>query len=194
MMREESWMRLSERRSEGIRAVSTGRNFPAVPPQGQSGGRLVREFVFDSLYAPGKGYFQRDQDVVGSVTDFKSMPGAATCPCSLSDKSEALLVAGGSAAGMNFNEMLSETEYRVKVQSLYDQGGSAWLTPSELFHPFYAQSVARHFLESLRASKALGAPGRKFHVIEIGGGNGTFALGFLDYVKSSDRSVYDRMK
>jgi hypothetical protein len=115
---------------------------------------LVRDFVFHSLYAPGIGYFQ-DQDVVGSV-------GGSSQPSS--DPAGATVergTAGGvehstetASKGLDFNGMLGEMEYRNTVAQLYSQGGSAWMTPCELFHPWYARAVARFVVEQLRARAA----------------------------------------
>ena len=115
---------------------------------------MVRDFVFHSLYAPGIGYFQ-DQDVVGSV-------GGSSQPSS--DPAGATVergTAGGvehstetASKGLDFNGMLGEMEYRNTVAQLYSQGGSAWMTPCELFHPWYARAVARFVVEQLRARAA----------------------------------------
>ena len=115
---------------------------------------LVRDFVFHSLYAPGIGYFQ-DQDVVGSVggsSQPSSDPAGATVERGTAGGVEQS--AQTASRGLDFNGMLGEMEYRNTVAQLYGQGGSAWMTPCELFHPWYARAVARFVVEQLRARAA----------------------------------------
>ena len=69
---------------------------------------LVRDFVFHSLYAPEVGYFQQPGDVVGSLRD-RAAPA---------DASEAAIEAGRVRQGLDFNDMLGETEYRHTVAQL----------------------------------------------------------------------------
>ena len=160
---------------------------------------LVRDFVFHSLYAPEVGYFQQPGDVVGSLRD-RAAPA---------DASEAAIEAGRVRQGLDFNDMLGETEYRHTVAQHYSQGGSAWLTPSELFHPWYAAAVARFVVEQLRAQSPggvgvggselegkvhAGSQTKKLRVIEIGGGNGTFALGFADYLQVHHPKIYQDLE
>jgi hypothetical protein len=32
----------------------------------------------------------------------------------------------------------------------YKEGGETWLTPSEIFHPWYARAVARYVIENIQ--------------------------------------------
>jgi hypothetical protein len=136
---------------------------------------MVRDFVFHSLYGSGVGYFQ-EMDVVGSV--------AASSIDSVKYRQSKAPESGD--AGLNFGNMLGEIEYRHVVAQLYKEGGSAWLTPSELFHPWYARAVARYVVDHLKKSQ----PTKKLRVLEVGGGNGTFALGFNDYIRTHHQDIY----
>jgi len=122
---------------------------------------LVRDFVFHSLYAPGVGYFQ-DKDVVGSVRG-SSEPASHPDSANAHDGKEARRdtragrveqATQSASQGLDFNGMLGEMEYRNTVAQLYGQGGSAWMTPCELFHPWYARAVARFVVEQLRARQS----------------------------------------
>jgi hypothetical protein len=125
---------------------------------------LVRDFVFRSLYGP-EGYFEK-----------KTVVGTAEAP----NRDDAF-----PSKGLDFKGMLGENEYRWKVKELYDRGGEAWLTPSELFAPWYSRAVAR-YVQSLVA-----AEGKKGLVVaELGPGNGTFAVGFLDCLKETAPELY----
>jgi hypothetical protein len=125
---------------------------------------LVRDFVFHSLYGPGVGYFQQG-DVVGSVWDRSrlsnlvsedrnesSSTSLRSCPPNSEEGVEETEV------GLDFNTMLGEMEYRHIVAQLYDQGGSAWMTPCELFHPWYAPRSVGSSLQKFAANVMTHAP------------------------------------
>lgn len=52
---------------------------------------------------------------------------------------------------------------------------TAWLTPVELFKPWYGQAVAKYIVRhhSLRKQR------QPLHIAEVGGGNGTLAANIL---------------
>jgi SAM-dependent MidA family methyltransferase len=62
---------------------------------------------------------------------------------------------------------------------------NAWVTPSELFKPYYGYTLANFMLNQL---ESLGT--RKLKVLEIGPGTGTFADTCLDYFKNYDLEMY----
>jgi len=66
---------------------------------------------------------------------------------------------------------------------------NAWVTPCELFKPYYSYAVASCMLGQLdkRKNRAI-KPTLK--VIEIGPGTGTFADNTLDYFKNYDLNLY----
>jgi hypothetical protein len=212
------------RRVAAVAARAQGARRSHLPADGggdsaPASGVLVRDFVCHSLYGKGVGYFQQG-DVVGSVWDRARLdPGASSSDGSgrafTSEGSHAAAAVarsrapdvsagpgspaaeGGSAAGLDFKNMLGEMEYRHVVAQLYAQGGSAWLTPCELFHPWYSRAVARFVVEQLHSRRPQHSSGsqqgparRKLRVLEIGGGNGTFALGFLDYLQAHHKDIY----
>lgn len=51
----------------------------------------------------------------------------------------------------------------------------SWLTPVELFQPWYAQAVARYIVRDFVQRR----PSHPLSIIEIGGGHGTMASGVL---------------
>ena len=51
----------------------------------------------------------------------------------------------------------------------------AWLTPVELFQPWYAQAVARYIVRDHQQR----SPRQPLHIVEVGGGHGTLAAGIL---------------
>lgn len=67
-----------------------------------------------------------------------------------------------------------------------------WLTPCELFTPFYSNILAnfvhRSMNDSLQNSDA-----DTFEIVELGGGRGTNANALLDYLKANHRDMYERL-
>jgi len=82
--------------------------------------------------------------------------------------------------------MLGRGDYEDAVSAAYREAGTAWLTPGELFAPYYARALARHMLRTLPAGEML-------HIVELGGGTGTVARGILDAVLELAPDVYAGM-
>jgi Putative S-adenosyl-L-methionine-dependent methyltransferase len=61
-------------------------------------------------------------------------------------------------------------------------------TPTELFKPYYGESIARHLLHQYRSHYY---PHTGLCIYEIGGGNGTLLLNILDYILTNDPEVYN---
>jgi len=60
-----------------------------------------------------------------------------------------------------------------------------WVTPVELFKPYYGYTVANFMLNQLETMKT-----RKLRVLEMGPGTGTFADSMLDFFKNYDLDIY----
>ena len=82
--------------------------------------------------------------------------------------------------------------------------GCSWLTPVEVFQPWYARALAEYILQRhLQGAEAQseggpvawerGTGGEKpLHIYEIGGGGGTCAANVLDFLKQTVPEVYAR--
>jgi hypothetical protein len=87
---------------------------------------IAREFVRNCLCG-SSGYFMKG-DVIGSAN--VEIQGNARG--SESGKK--------TTQGLAFDTMLGEFEYRMHLDQLYKSSGSCWLTPSEIFAPWYGRS------------------------------------------------------
>ncbi len=83
-------------------------------------GMLTRDFISASLYAQHTGYFNNTARVFGSAEP-QSIP---------------------------FRLLKDKDEYQRRLAGLYSSTDSCWVTPVELFKPFYAQSIARWILDT----------------------------------------------
>mmetsp|Transcript_8290 Transcript_8290/g.15616 ORF Transcript_8290/g.15616 Transcript_8290/m.15616 type:complete len:410 (-) Transcript_8290:1848-3077(-) len=88
---------------------------------------------------------------------------------------------------INFKNLLGEWDWRRKFHNLYKRQSGQWLTPVELFRPFYSQVLAK-FIANEAIDEA------KIHIVEIGGGRGTNALCILDYLEKEFPDVYRRCR
>ena len=124
---------------------------------------LLREYVEHALYARGAGYFAAKK-VVGSLR--QPLP---------------------------YKSLKDEDAYRQAVRSRWEAGefGSAWLTPCEIFTPFYGEAVARSIVERHKAAYGPAVP---LQMLEVGGGNGTCASDVLRYLRREEPELYGSCK
>lgn len=112
------------------------------------------------------------------------------------------------AEPVNFRWLFGEAHWRRRQAQLYHTRNEAWLTPVELFAPWYSRALARYLLQDMRlpssqrknslfglsceASRVAPPPpsGHPLRIFELGGGNGSNALHLLDYIASVAPDVY----
>jgi hypothetical protein len=124
---------------------------------------LLRQYVEHALYARGAGYFAA-KTVVGKL--HQPLP---------------------------YKSLANEDAYRQAVRSRWEAGefGSAWLTPCEMFTPFYGEAVARSIVERHKATYGASTP---LQMLEVGGGNGTCARDVLHYLRREEPALYESCK
>jgi hypothetical protein len=88
---------------------------------------------------------------------------------------------------IEFKNLLNEWHWRRVFHKLYKEQQGQWLTPVELFRPYFSQIVA-----NVIATEAMDKP--KIHIVELGGGRGTNALEILNHLRSQYSFVYDRLQ
>ncbi|KIZ02889.1 hypothetical protein MNEG_5074 [Monoraphidium neglectum] len=119
---------------------------------------LLRDFIHESLYHPVLGYFSR------------ARPPLARLP-----------------EPIQFGQLVGQTEYRLKLQQLHKQLEVDWLTPAEVFRPWFGRSIAKYLLEERRHTWGAREP---LLIVEIGGGTGSLAASVLDFIAEADPVVY----
>ena len=126
----------------------------------RQGARLVRDFISRSLYHESTGYFAQTDCVL-------------------------------SPAPLDFNSFTGRAAYEKQVNSIYSaKSAHAWLTPVEVFKPWYSRAIANYILSQHLPQSA----GQKLRVFEFGGGNGTNADNILKFIKEWDEELYQRTK
>eukprot|EP00241_Pyramimonas_parkeae_P001559 CAMPEP_0114269190 /NCGR_PEP_ID=MMETSP0058-20121206/26452_1 /TAXON_ID=36894 /ORGANISM="Pyramimonas parkeae, CCMP726" /LENGTH=470 /DNA_ID=CAMNT_0001387603 /DNA_START=70 /DNA_END=1483 /DNA_ORIENTATION=+ len=125
---------------------------------------LVREYIQDSLYNPETGYFTSKPISVGVLPQ-----------------------------PLQFTTMQGRSEYTRTLGQIYHDLAASWLTPVEIFRPWYARALAQYILEQHAARKADHQEGPLL-IYEIGGGSGTCARDVLDFLAKSAPAVYATME
>lgn len=69
---------------------------------------------------------------------------------------------------------------------MYKEQRGRWLTPVELFQPFYSNAFANFILESVG--------NQSFEIVECGGGRGTNAVSILDYLHDFHFDAYEALQ
>lgn len=127
----------------------------------------------DSLYNPHYGYFSKQAVIFtpGEPFDFNSM-----------------------SSEHQFHAVLRQryTDFEDKLDAQWpNDSRQLWHTPTELFHPYYGEAMARYLVENYKISHP---PYQDLIIYEIGAGNGTLMLNILDYIRQFHPDVYDRTK
>ena len=83
---------------------------------------LVRDYIFTSLYNQENGYFGKfGSDII-------------TAPSRLNKY-------------IDFKTLTGYWDYQKAVAKMYSSNPGGWMTPVEIFAPFYSQAIARYILE-----------------------------------------------
>ncbi|OJD29254.1 uncharacterized protein BKCO1_8600010 [Diplodia corticola] len=134
---------------------------------------LMRDFIEDSLYNPHYGYFSKQ------VVIFH--PGEPFIFSNLKDEPEFYRIL--SERYTQFEDELDKKEYNETRQ--------LWHTPTELFRPYYGESIARYLVTNYKLSQY---PYHDLLIYEMGAGNGTLMINILDYIRDVHPEVYERTK
>ncbi|RAL03587.1 amidase signature enzyme [Aspergillus ibericus CBS 121593] len=134
---------------------------------------LTREFIDDSLYNNNYGYFSKHATIFS--------PGDPFYFNEIED-------------GPAFHRMLGERyeEFEDRLDEVNpDISRQLWHTPTELFRPYYGETIARYLVSNYKLTLY---PYHDLIIYEMGAGNGTMMRNILDYIRDTDHEVYQRTK
>ncbi|PYI24862.1 COG1565 domain protein [Aspergillus indologenus CBS 114.80] len=132
-----------------------------------------REFIDDSLYNLQYGYFSQHATIFS--------PGE---PFIFND------IADGPAFHTMLRNRYTEFEDRLD-EAEPDVARQLWHTPTELFQPYYGETIARYLVSNYKLTLY---PYHDLIIYEMGAGNGTMMRNVLDYIREVDYEVYQRTK
>jgi len=92
-------------------------------------------------------------------------------------------VVGSTLEATNFRSLWGEWHWKRVYASQYRQQSGQWLTPVELFKPFYSKIVASFIQSSVNARESI-------EIVELGGGTGTNCCEILDHFQATDPALY----
>lgn len=93
-----------------------------------------------------------------------------------------------------FTDLFGYEDYVRLLHERYPK--NAWLTPSEIFKPYYGMTIA-NYIEGVMNSRFQADPslrGQPLHIIEAGAGNGSAASSVLNFFKLYKPKTYRTMK
>lgn len=127
----------------------------------------------DSLYNPHYGYFSKHATIFspGEPFDFNNIED-----------------------GPAFHQLLGEryTQFEDMLDAIKpDIARQLWHTPTELFRPYYGETIARYLVSNYKLTLY---PYHDLIIYEMGAGNGTMMLNILDFIRDTDYEVYQRTK
>ncbi|KAI5952032.1 hypothetical protein KGF54_005107 [Candida jiufengensis] len=120
------------------------------------------DFIEDSLYNKNYGYFMKEVEI------YHSKP-------------------------FNYNQVEDIDEFIgewSKSYSKYSKSSQLWHTPTELFNPYYGESLARYILLNYKLNGNY--PYEDLIIYEMGGGNGTLMCNILSYIKKHEPEIYTK--
>jgi hypothetical protein len=97
------------------------------------------------------------------------------------------LVVGSPSKSVNFRNLLGEWQWKRIHRQLYEEQQGQWLTPVELFYPFYSQILAEFCVNQK------GLSSDQFEIYELGAGRGTNAIGILSHLQQRYPDTYERL-
>ena len=100
---------------------------------------------------------------------------------------------GELSSPINFSEMIGYEDYTKTLSEKYPK--NAWLTPSELFRPWYGFTIGNYIHHAfLRAQKKSNNKKQNIKIIEVGAGAASAADSILYFFKNFEQASYATME
>lgn len=90
---------------------------------------------------------------------------------------------------IDFQRLWGEWHWKRVYGRLYQEQSGQWLTPVEVFRPYYSNTVAEFAVTCFP-----GAADEPLDLVELGGGRGTHARLVLDHLQQRHSEIYDRVR
>ncbi|KAL3822089.1 hypothetical protein ACHAXA_000157 [Cyclostephanos tholiformis] len=165
---------------------------------------LLRRYLRKRL---SEYYSQPADKVIGSIdatlipraSSVVDRPGVTTATTLLPPSPGAQHGGAIKLRSIDFSSLVNEWHWKRTYKRLYKEQGGMWLTPVELFRPYYSNVMANFVTASVSTlldddTTRSGEGGGVFDVVELGGGRGTNAVAFLDHMSETHPEAYERLR
>ncbi|RCK64111.1 NADH dehydrogenase [ubiquinone] complex I, assembly factor 7 [Candida viswanathii] len=162
------------------------------------------DFIEDSLYHPKYGYFSQlveiyqsekpfDYNNIEDIDEFmenwsksyeRYEENAPVLP-----QETASLPAPKTSSKFAAMAYLIQKQDRQVAMTGHRKSLQLWHTPTELFHPYYGEALARYILVNYKLNIY---PYEDLIIYEMGGGNGTLMCDILNYIRKNHPEIYER--
>ncbi len=116
---------------------------------------------------------------------------------SIDANSGAININNKQGSSVDFSSLINEWHWKRTYKRLYEEQDGMWLTPVELFRPYYSNIMANFVTASVSAlmlDSSSNVGSGVFDVVELGGGRGTNAVAFLDHMSETHQETYERLR
>ncbi|PLW19100.1 hypothetical protein PCANC_08276 [Puccinia coronata f. sp. avenae] len=160
---------------------------------------LARDFIHDSLYNPNYGYFFNQVEIFDRASHTLQALLNPAHPSDWTKSFEDDLYAEyfDPSSAQHQNQLLVRRQRHDDQQQEPPSSSSSsdqrqiWHTPTELFKPWYAWSMASYIVENHLKESSQKSKLKELKIYEIGAGNGTLCCGILDYIKEHHAGLYE---
>ena len=148
---------------------------------------ILRRYICKRL---AEYYSQPADRVVGSIDPRPSVGSGAAAKLSSHHFEDS------TPQSIKFSSLINEWHWKRTYAHVYKEQHGMWLTPVELFFPYYSNILANFVSESM--STTLNNMGRyhdgSWEVVELGGGRGTNAKALLSHLRECHSDMYERLR
>lgn len=102
-------------------------------------------------------------------------------------------VVGTTGVSVNFSSLWGQWHWKRTYKQLYKQQKGMWLTPVELFAPYYSNVFANFVSSSMKPMLESKKDEDGFQIVELGGGRGTNAKALLNHLQMHHGDIYDKL-
>mmetsp|Transcript_1562 Transcript_1562/g.3342 ORF Transcript_1562/g.3342 Transcript_1562/m.3342 type:complete len:465 (-) Transcript_1562:1286-2680(-) len=153
---------------------------------------LLRRYLCKRL---AEYYSQPADKVVGSIdSGFISRIPSGISSCGAS-KISSPQQPETSPRSIDFSSLFNEWHWKHTYKRVYKEQQGMWLTPVELFFPYYSNILGNFVSESM--TTALNNMTMRndglFEIVELGGGRGTNAMALLNHLSECHSDMYKRL-
>ncbi|KAI8870332.1 DUF185-domain-containing protein [Ramicandelaber brevisporus] len=160
---------------------------------------LVREYIDNALYNPHYGYFSKTANIasVPESFDVTLLKDSIEFENKMAERYEQLetkilqqQAAIDTIIEVHDNMAAGNAMENAQQMNRMAIARQMWHTPTEIFSPWYARSIARYMSASYKVSG--GYPHQDLLIFEMGAGNGTMATEVLNYLREIEPDIYAR--